>query len=72
MDVFATVLDYLVASYVDIGDGQSLRRYIDNKSYNQLYDEGTAVTELEKDKKMDSAEIPNLMIRHKSYKVSVG
>jgi len=76
IDLFATVLDYLEESHLDRSDGQTLRRYIEEKSYNKLYDDGVAVVELEKripvnDKRYNSlpGAIPNLMIRHKNWKL---
>jgi arylsulfatase A-like enzyme len=47
LDVHATILDYLDASTYDVGDGSSLRRFIENTSYNQLYDESVVVSELD-------------------------
>lgn len=50
LDVFSTILDYLGASEHDKSDGKSLRRFIQPQSnnFNQLYDEGTVVVELQK------------------------
>lgn len=71
IDVFATILDYLQASNWDRSDGQSLRRYIDNTSYNKMYDEQTAVAELDKDTRLESYDMPNLMIRKNNFKLII-
>jgi len=71
IDIFATILDYLKVSEFDQSDGQSLRRYMEKKSYNQMYDEGTAVVEIDKDVKSGSNDMPNLMIRHRNFKLII-
>ena len=45
LDCFATTLDYLGAAALDNGDGRSLRRFIENKNYNQDFDDEAIVTE---------------------------
>jgi len=45
LDVFATILDYCGASAHDKGDGESLRRHIENTSFNEHYDDEAIVTE---------------------------
>jgi len=79
IDMYATIMDYLgMPPGLDRSDGQSLRRYIDNKSWNQRYDEQYAVSELDKripvtafkfNTPLDS--IPNFMIRHGRYKLII-
>jgi len=69
-------MDYFQASDFDQSDGQSLRRYIDRKSFNEEYDERVAVVEL--DNRVPTSDgdfegsvggIPNFMIRHGNYKL---
>ncbi|HKK60973.1 MAG TPA: sulfatase-like hydrolase/transferase, partial [Bacteroidales bacterium] len=45
LDLFSTVLDYANASSYDNSHGTSMRRFIENKSYNEAYDESHIVTE---------------------------
>lgn len=45
LDVHATILDYANAREYDVGDGTSLRRFIEKTSYNQLFDEAVVVME---------------------------
>jgi Sulfatase len=79
LDLFATILDYLgVPSDLNRSDGQSLRRYIEGTSWNQLYDESTVVAELDrripgsKNKFTGSlGDIPNFMIRKGNVKLIV-
>jgi len=70
VDVFATIFSFLNISGLDRSDGMSLRRFIDGSSYNQLYEEGTAVVELDKDMEVDDTDaIPNFMIRYCHWKL---
>ncbi|MCJ8329038.1 MAG: sulfatase-like hydrolase/transferase [Lentisphaeria bacterium] len=45
MDIFATVLDYLGASSFDKSDSKSLRRHIENRNWNERYDDDVVITE---------------------------
>jgi arylsulfatase A-like enzyme len=46
LDIFSTVLDYLGApASADRSDGRSLRRFIENLSYNERWDEEIVVCE---------------------------
>lgn len=45
LDLFATVLDYMGASEFDHSDGHSLRRFIEETSTNEYYDESVVVAE---------------------------
>ena len=76
LDLFATILDYAGASDLDHSDGKSLRRFIDQKSWNEDYDERTVVVEREQRIPLNEytlsnslGDAPNLMIRKGSYKL---
>lgn len=76
MDLFATLLDYTYASEHDRSDGSSLRRFIEERSYNERYDERTVVVEIDmrfpKNKNNLNegiGERPNFMIRRGNYKL---
>ncbi|MFC1762960.1 sulfatase-like hydrolase/transferase [Planctomycetota bacterium] len=45
LDVFGTLLDYSGAAEFDNGDGISLRRHIENTSFNETYDDEAIVAE---------------------------
>jgi len=45
LDLFSTVLDYANASSYNNSHGTSMRRFVENKSYNKAYDESHIVTE---------------------------
>jgi len=80
MDVFATILDYVAAGRPDLdqSDGTSLRRFIEQSSFNQFYDEQTVMVEIDKripvngkrfSRSIDS--MPNFMLRHGDYKLII-
>jgi len=69
-------MDYLGAKDLDRSDGRSLRRFIEEKSYNKNYDELVAVSEIDPRVPVNSNQFskplgksPNVMIRHKNYKL---
>lgn len=47
IDLFSTVLDFLGGSQFDKSDGTSLRRFIEQTSFNELYDEHNVVVEFD-------------------------
>jgi hypothetical protein len=76
IDLFATLLDYAHASEYDESDGKSLRRYIEDASFNEFYDERAVMVELDsrfpvnrRELSDGLGEIPNFMIRKGSYKL---
>jgi Sulfatase len=76
IDLFSTLLDYTYASEHDNSDGSSLRRFIEDRSYNEQYDERTVVVEIDmrfpvnKNKLNEGlGERPNFMIRRGNYKL---
>lgn len=76
LDVVATILDYLNMSKHDNGDGQSLRRHIEKKSFNEYYDDQYAVVETDyrypvsrSDLSEELANLPNFMIRWRNFKL---
>jgi hypothetical protein len=76
MDVTSTILDYLGYAELDRSDGTSLRRHIDGTSFNWMYDEGTAVVEIDSQipKTPNSfrgqlGAIPNLCLRKGGFKL---
>ena len=81
IDIFSTIMDYLqVPSQYDPSDGKSLRRYIEQQSFNEFYDERTAIVELDNRLPVRNGNneyegslggIPNLMIRHRNFKLIV-
>jgi hypothetical protein len=69
-------MDYLRASYLDNSDGTSLRRLIDDVSYNQAFDANVVVVEVDDRKPKSATELsgklgsqPNFMIRKGLYKL---
>ena len=69
-------MDYLRASYLDNSDGASLRRFIDNESYNRDFDEDIVVVETENRSPISRTKLsgslgrePNFMIRKRQYKL---
>jgi arylsulfatase A-like enzyme len=76
LDLFSTILDYLGApSSLDRSDGSSLRRHIENTSYNKWYDESVVVAEDDNRiprtaTKMTKADkYPSIAIRRGKYKL---
>lgn len=78
LDLHATILDYFGAEKYDNSDGTSLRRFIENKSYNKYYDERIVVSEVDErvpisgkafDKELGT--IPNFMIRKGNWKLMI-
>lgn len=77
MGIFATIMDYLGVSHLDKSDGKTLRRYIEQTSWNgDGYDDRIIVSELEKRIPLSANElsgklgdIPNLMIRKGDWKL---
>jgi len=55
-------------------DGKSLRRHIERKNVNRLFDAGLVVGEIEKVTKninQKPSGIPNYMLRHKCWKMII-
>jgi Sulfatase len=78
LDVHATILDYLGASQFDTGDGNSLRRFIEQTSYNQFYDERIVVVEDDGRHPVSAKKLagnlgdqPNFMIRKGQFKLTL-
>jgi Sulfatase len=76
IDLFATLLDYTYASKHDSSDGSSLRRFIEDQSFNERYDERTVMVEIDmrfpknKNKLNEGlGERPNFMIRKGNCKL---
>lgn len=76
MDIYATIMDYLGVSNLDESDGSSLRRYIDDESWNENFQEDIVVVELEKRIPLAAnrltgslGNIPNFMIRKGDIKL---
>jgi len=81
LDIFATIMDYMKAPLqYDTSDGKSLRRFIENQSFNEFHDERTVVVEL--DNRMivrnggnkyegKLGGIPNFMVRHRNFKLII-
>jgi arylsulfatase A-like enzyme len=74
LDLHATILDYLSApKSLDTSDGTSLRRFIEQSSYNDEYDDAIAVAEYEYngDPSNDRTYgyMPAFMIRKGDYKL---
>jgi len=76
IDLHSTILDYTGGSNFDTSDGQSLRRFIENTSFNQFYDETAVVAEIDdrwpKGPFQLAGElggIPNFMIRKDNWKL---
>jgi len=64
------MMDYLGASYWDKSDGRSLRRYVEETSYNENFEERVVVAELEKVGKRDPPML-NFMVRHGDWKLMI-
>jgi hypothetical protein len=69
-------MDYLRATYLDNSDGASLRRFIDDESYNRDFDEDIVVVENENRAPLSATKLsgslgrePNFMIRKGRYKL---
>jgi len=73
IDILATIFDYLGISALDRSDGVSMRRHIEETSYNRFYDETAAVSEVDMRLPINSQkftdDVPSLMIRHGGYKL---
>lgn len=76
LDVFSTILDYMGASQYDNSDGRSLRRFVENTSFNQFYDEASVVVELDDrwptgnyQLSGELGAIPNFLIRNGQWKL---
>jgi len=74
--MFSTILDYVDAKDLDRSDGRSLRRFIEETSFNMNYDEGIAVSEVDSRLPVNSnkfssqlGENPDIMIRHGNFKL---
>lgn len=78
LDLFSTILDYLNAPALDKSDGTSLRRFIENQSFNQHYDEAIVVVEQESRFPTSATTLsgkfgdsPSIMIRKGSFKLII-
>lgn len=78
IDVYATILDYLGLEKYDNSDGKSLRPLIENKAFNEFFDEETVVVETDYRYPLSNARLsetlanlPNFAIRHKDYKLVI-
>lgn len=76
IDLHATFLDYAGASAHDRSDGQSLRRFIENTAYNEKYDDGAVISELDLRLPKSTSEfnrppgmLPSFMIRKGHWKL---
>jgi hypothetical protein len=76
IDLFSTIMDYLGSSDLDSSDGSSLRRYIDETSTNDEFDERIVVAELDNRLTLSSGELsgslgdqPNFLIVKGWYKL---
>ena len=77
LDIFSTVLDYLGApASVDRSDGRSLRRLIENLSYNELWDESVVVCEYDERNPISATQlsgelgtVPAFSIRNGRFKL---
>lgn len=77
LDVFATILDYVGASYLDKSDGSSLRSAIEGTRWNEFREEDYVVVETEKRVPMGNGndlskglgDEPNFMIRKGRYQL---
>jgi arylsulfatase A-like enzyme len=80
LDLFSTILDYAGLSQFDNSDGDSLRPFIERKSYNRDYDENIVVAEWDFRKPLPNNpsvldrtidERPALMIRKGDWKLMI-
>ena len=74
MDLHSTILDYLEApASLDTSDGTSLRRFIQDSSYNRDYDETAVVSEYEYHGDPQNTKtyghLPSFMIRKGDFKL---
>jgi arylsulfatase A-like enzyme len=73
LDLHGTILDYLEAAGLDTSDGKSLRRFIEDSSFNRDYDESAVVSEYkyhgDVQNKRTYGHLPAFMIRKGDFKL---
>jgi arylsulfatase A-like enzyme len=78
IDLFSTILDYANATSSDRSDGKSLRRFIEQSSINDDFDDTVAVSEWDYREPIDNVSLsgdldgsPNFLVRHGDFKLFI-